>query len=218
MHLALLALVLAQAPPAAAPAPKPVPTGPFVALEVAQGRNALGTIVIALNAEKAPVTVKNFLGYVRAGYYDGTVFHRVIPGFMIQGGGFTSDIKEKPAGEPIKNEASNGLRNSRGTIAMARLDAPNSATTQFYINLRANHTLDYGIRGAGYAVFGEVVEGMGVVDRIATVPTTRRGPYENVPEVAVVIKQAREVAAPASLAQPAVSPPAAQPPADPPKP
>ena len=214
MHVALLALVLAQAPPAAAPAPKPAPTGPFVALDVTQGRNALGTITIALNAEKAPVTVENFLEYVRFGYYDGTIFHRVIPGFMIQGGGFTQDIKEKPGREPIKNEASNGLRNARATVAMARLDAPNSATSQFYINLRANHMLDYGIRGAGYAVFGEVVEGMDVVDRIATVPTTRRGPHENVPEVAVVIKQAREVPAPASLAQPVVS----QPPAEPPKP
>ncbi len=218
MHLALLALVLAQAPPAATPPPKPPPAGPFVALEVSQGRNALGTITIALNPEKAPVTVKNFLDYVRSGYYDGTVFHRVIPGFMVQGGGFTPDIKEKPGKEPIKNEASSGLRNARGTIAMARLDAPNSATSQFYINLRANHTLDYGIRGAGYAVFGEVVEGMDVVDRIATVPTTRRGPYENVPEVAVVIRQAREVPAPASLAQPAAAPPAAQPPVEPPKP
>ena len=206
MHLALLVLVLAQAPPAAATAPKPAPTGPFVALEVAQGRNALGTVTVALNAEKAPITVKNFLEYVRSGHYDGTVFHRVIPGFMIQGGGFTPDIKEKPAGEPIRNEASNGLRNARGTIAMARLDAPHSATSQFYINLRANHTLDYGIRGAGYAVFGEVVEGMDVVDRIATVPTTRRGQHENVPEVAVVIRQAREVPARPSAPQPASAP------------
>ena len=177
MHVALLALVLVQAPPAGAPPAKPAPTGPFVALEVAQGRTTLGTITVALNPEKAPTTVRNFLEYVRSGYYEGTVFHRVIPGFMVQGGGFTPDIKEKPAGEPIRNEASNGLRNARGTIAMARLDAPNSATSQFYINLRANHTLDYGIRGAGYAVFGEVVEGMDVVDRIALVPTTRRGPY-----------------------------------------
>jgi peptidyl-prolyl cis-trans isomerase A (cyclophilin A) len=204
MLLALLALVLAQAPPAAAPSPpKPAPAGPFVTLEVTQGRNTLGTITLALNAEKAPTTVKNFLEYVRSGYYDGTVFHRVIPGFMIQGGGFTPDIKEKPAGEPIRNEAGNGLRNARGTIAMARLDAPNSATSQFYINLRSNHTLDYGIRGAGYAVFGDVVDGMDVVDRIATVPTTRRGPHENVPEVAVVVRQAREVEAPAAAAAPA---------------
>jgi peptidyl-prolyl cis-trans isomerase A (cyclophilin A) len=177
-----------------------------VALEVTQGRNALGTITIALNPEKAPISVKNFLEYVRSGYYDGTVFHRVIPGFMAQGGGFTPDIKEKPAGEPIRNEASNGLRNARGTVAMARLDAPNSATSQFYINLRANHTLDYGIRGAGYAVFGEVVAGMDVVDRIAMVPTTRRGPYENVPEVAVAISRAREVAAPPVVPEPASEP------------
>jgi peptidyl-prolyl cis-trans isomerase A (cyclophilin A) len=218
MLCALVALVLAQAPAPGAAPPKPVPTGPFVALEVAQGRTDLGTITIALYPDKAPVTVKNFLGYVRSGYYDGTVFHRVIPGFMIQGGGLTSDIKEKPAGEPIKNEASNGLRNARGTVAMARLDAPNSATSQFFVNLRPNYTLDYGIRGAGYAVFGEVVEGMGVVDKIATVPTTRRGPYENVPEVAVVIKKAREVPAPASLTQPAAPPSASQPPAPPPNP
>jgi cyclophilin family peptidyl-prolyl cis-trans isomerase len=216
MPFALLVLLLVQAPPAAAP-PKPAPAGPFVALEVAQGRTTLGTIVIALNAEKAPVSVENFLGYVRSGYYDGTVFHRVIPTFMIQGGGFTSDIKEKPAGDPIKNEASNGLRNSRGAIAMARLDAPGSATSQFFINLRPNHMLDYGIRGAGYAVFGEVIEGMDVVERIAAVPTTRRGPHENVPEVAVVIRQAREVPAPASPAAPAAQP-APQAPAEPPKP
>ena len=218
MPFALFALVLAQAQAPAAAPPKPVPKGPFVALDVAQGRSALGTITIALDPEKAPITVKNFLGYVRSGYYDGTVFHRVIPGFMIQGGGFTPDIKEKPAGEPIKNEASNGLRNARGTVAMARLDAPNSATSQFFINLRPNYSLDYGIRGAGYAVFGEVVEGMAVVDKIASVPTTPRGQYENVPEVAVVIKQAREVPAPASLTQPAAPQPASEPSAQPPNP
>jgi peptidyl-prolyl cis-trans isomerase A (cyclophilin A) len=218
MLFALFALAVAQAQAPAAPPPKPVPTGPFVALDVAQGSNDLGTITIGLYSDRAPITVKNFLDYVRSGYYDGTVFHRVIPGFMVQGGGFTSDIKEKPAGQPIRNEASNGLRNTRGSVAMARLDAANSATSQFFINLRPNYTLDYGIRGAGYAVFGEVVEGMAVVDRIATVPTTRRGPYENVPEVAVVIKHAREVPAPASLTQPAVPQPASQPPALPPKP
>ena len=218
MLLALFALAVAQAQAPAAPPPKPVPTGPFVALDVAQGRTDLGTITIGLYADKAPVTVKNFLDYVRSGYYDGTVFHRVIPGFMVQGGGFTPDIKEKPAGEPIKNEASNGLRNTRGSVAMARLDAPNSATSQFFINLRPNYTLDYGIRGAGYAVFGEVVEGMDVVDKISAVPTTRRGQFENVPEIAVVIKQAREVPAPASLTQPAAAPPSTQPAAPPPKP
>jgi len=217
MLFALFALVLAHAKAPAAPPPKPTPAGPFVALEVTQGRNTLGTITIGLYSDKAPVTVKNFLGYVRSGFYDGTIFHRVIPTFMIQGGGLTPDVKEKPGGDPIKNEANNGLRNTRGSVAMARLDAPNSATSQFFINLRPNYTLDYGIRGAGYAVFGEVVEGMDVVDQISGVPTTRRGPFENVPEVAVVIKQAREVPAPASLAQPA-APPATQPAAPPPKP
>jgi cyclophilin family peptidyl-prolyl cis-trans isomerase len=218
MLLALFALVLAQPQAPAATAPKPVPNGPFVALDVAQGRTDLGTITIALYPEKAPVTVKNFLDYVRSGYYDGTIFHRVIPGFMIQGGGLTPDVKEKPGGEPIKNEASNGLRNARGSVAMARLDAPNSATSQFFINLRPNYTLDFGIRGAGYAVFGEVVEGMDVVDKIAAVPTTRRGDYENLPEVGVVIKKAREVPAPASLTQPPAAQPASQPPAEPSKP
>lgn len=220
MHLVLLALLLGQAPAAApaAPAPaKPAPTGPFVALEVAQGHTELGTIVIALNPAQAPISVKNFLDYVRSGFYDGTVFHRVIPGFMIQGGGFTPDIKEKPANEPIKNEARNGLRNTRGTVAMARLDAANTATSQFFINLRPNYTLDYGIRGAGYAVFGEVVSGMDVVDKIAAVPTTRRGMYENVPEVAVEIRRAREVPAPPA-APPEPAPPAPQAPAEVPKP
>jgi peptidyl-prolyl cis-trans isomerase A (cyclophilin A) len=198
LQLALV-LVLAQAPAAAPPAPTtvppPPPAGPVVALDVTQGRTVLGTITIALDAEKAPISVANFMEYLRSGYYDGTVFHRVIPGFMIQGGGFTTEIKEKPGRGPIRNEARNGLRNARGAVAMARVDAPDSATSQFYINLRDNHALDYGIRGAGYAVFGHVVEGMEVVDRIAMVPTTQRGPYENVPEVAVVIKEAREVKA-----------------------
>jgi peptidyl-prolyl cis-trans isomerase A (cyclophilin A) len=218
MLFAFFALALAQAKAPAAPPPVPTPTGPFVALEVTQGRNTLGTITIGLYSDKAPVTVKNFLGYVRSGFYDGTIFHRVIPGFMIQGGGLTPDVKEKKGGDPIRNEASNGLRNTRGSVAMARLDAPNSATSEFFINLRPNYTLDYGIRGAGYAVFGEVVEGMDVVDKISAVATTRRGQYENVPEVAVVIKQAREVPAPASLAQPAPAPPPTQPAAPPPRP
>jgi cyclophilin family peptidyl-prolyl cis-trans isomerase len=218
MLFALVALLLAQAPAPAAAPPKPSPKGPFVALEVTQGRNTLGTITIGLYSDKAPATVKNFLDYVHSGFYDGTIFHRVIPGFMIQGGGLTPDVKEKTGGEPIKNEANNGLRNARGTVAMARLDAPNSATSQFFINLRPNYTLDYGIRGAGYAVFGEVVEGMDVVDKISAVSTTRRGQYENVPEVAVVIKQAREVPAPAPLTQPAAPQPVSQPPPQPPKP
>jgi len=202
MLLALaLALVQAAAPPAQTapqptPPPRPAPSGPYVALEVTQGRTALGTIVIGLYQDKAPITVDNFLKYVRAGHYDGTVFHRVIPGFMIQGGGYTPEMEEKPTRPPIRNEARNALRNSRGAVAMARIDDPDSATSQFFINLRDNHSLDFGIRGAGYAVFGEVVKGMEVVDRIAALPTTSRGPHQNVPEVSVVIRRALEVPAP----------------------
>jgi peptidyl-prolyl cis-trans isomerase A (cyclophilin A) len=216
MQLLALALVLAQATtpaaaPPAAPAPQPAPTGPFVAFDVAQGRTVFGTITIALDPEKSPISVGNFLKYVRSGHYEGTVFHRVMPGFMIQGGGFTPEMEEKPTEGPIKNEAKNGLRNSRGTVAMARKNDPDSADGQFFVNLRDNHRLDYGIGGAGYAVFGQVVEGMDVVDRIATVPTASRGPHENVPQMAVVIKKAREVKAP----EPAAAPKAA---AEPPKP
>jgi peptidyl-prolyl cis-trans isomerase A (cyclophilin A) len=223
MQLATLVLVLVQAaspaaadPAQPAPAPTPTTTGPFVALEVSQGRTPLGTITIALDAAKAPVSVENFLTYVRAGHYDGTVFHRVIPGFMIQGGGYTPELEEKPTRPPIDNEARNGLRNSRGTVAMARITAPNSATSQFYINLRDNHRLDFGISGAGYAVFGQVVQGMEVVDRIAAVPITTRGQHENVPQSSVIIRKAREVQwtptpAPAVPAAPSVaSQPAAQ--------
>jgi cyclophilin family peptidyl-prolyl cis-trans isomerase len=211
MSLLALALVLAQAAPLAPPAaeapPKPVPAGPVVALDVAQGRTALGTITIALNPEKAPISVRNFLAYLRAGHYDGTIFHRVIPGFMVQGGGFTIELEEKATRPPIRNEAKNGLRNSRGTVAMARTGDPDSATSQFYVNVRDNHRLDFGIGGAGYAVFGEVIEGMDVVDRIAMVPTTSRGPHQNIPQVAVVIKKAREVKA----ADPAAAPKPAEP-------
>jgi cyclophilin family peptidyl-prolyl cis-trans isomerase len=217
MQLIAVALALAQAatpstvppapqaaPPVSQPAPA-APTGPFVAFDVAQGRTAFGTITIALDAEKAPLSVRNFLKYARSGHYDGTVFHRVMPGFMIQGGGFTPELEEKPTQGPIKNEARNGLRNSRGTVAMARTSNPDSADAQFFINLRDNHRLDYGIGGAGYAVFGQVVEGMDVVDRIAMVPTASRGQHENVPQMAVVIRNVREVKAPApKAAEPAV--------------
>lgn len=203
MHLAALALVLAQAtapaapaaPPVAEPAPKPAPTGPVVAFEVAQGRTVFGTITIALNPEKAPLSVRNFLKYVRSGHYEGTVFHRVIPGFMIQGGGFTPALEEKPTEGPIRNEAKNGLRNSRGTVAMARKNDPDSADSQFFINLRDNHRLDYGIGGAGYAVFGEVIEGMDVADKVAAVSTASRGQHDDVPQMAVVIRKVREVEA-----------------------
>jgi peptidyl-prolyl cis-trans isomerase A (cyclophilin A) len=191
---ALIFLVAQAAAPATpAPAPAPPPKGPFVTLEVSQNRQPLGTITLALDREKAPISVDNFLQYVKAGHYDGTVFHRVMPSFMIQGGGYTPELEEKPTREAILNEAKNGLRNSRGTVAMARLNDPNSATSQFFINLRDNHRLDFGIDGAGYAVFGQVVEGMDIVDRIATVPRTSRGQHENVPEVPIIIRHAREI-------------------------
>jgi peptidyl-prolyl cis-trans isomerase A (cyclophilin A) len=183
-----------QAPATApAPTPKPAPAGPFVSLEVSQGRQALGTIVIALNREKAPVSVDNFLQYVKAGHYDGTVFHRVMPAFMIQGGGYTPELVERPTRPAIKNEARNGLRNSRGTLSMARTENPDSATAQFFINVRDNHRLDFGIGGAGYAVFGEVVEGLEIADRISLTPTTPRGPHQNAPQTSVVIRRAREL-------------------------
>jgi peptidyl-prolyl cis-trans isomerase A (cyclophilin A) len=210
MELAALVLMLAQAtlavPPGKTSPPQPAHAGPFVALEVVQGPTSLGTITIVLDKEKAPVTVDNFLKYVRAKHYDGTVFHRVMPNFMIQGGNFTPELEERPNGPAIVNEAKNGLRNSHGTVAMARTSDPNSATDQFFINLRDNHRLDYGISGAGYAVFGEVIDGMEVVDRIALAPTSSRGQYENVPEVSVIIKRAREV-----KAAPAPKPTAAKP-------
>jgi cyclophilin family peptidyl-prolyl cis-trans isomerase len=207
MHAAALVLVLAQAtgpagPPPSAPA-EAAPTGPFVALDVTQGRAPLGTIVMALDKEKAPVSVENFLAYLRAGHYDGTIFHRVRPNFMAQGGGYTPEMEEKPQRPPIENEARNGLRNSRGSVAMARLSAPNSATSQFFINVRDNHMLDFGIGGAGYAVFGRVVEGMEIVDKIVAVPTTSRGQHQDVPQVPIIIRKARELPSWAPKAAPA---------------
>ena len=152
----------------------------------------LGDIVVELNAAKAPKTVDNFLLYVKAGQYDGTVFHRVIENFMIQGGGFSPDLKEKPTRAPIPLEARNGLSNSRGTLAMARTSDPNSATAQFFINVQDNTFLDAAKSpdGNGYAVFGKVVSGMDVVDRIRAVQTGNRGPYQNVPLQPVTIIKA----------------------------
>lgn len=149
-----------------------------------------GTIKIELWADKAPITVKNFLRYVDEGYYDGTVFHRVISNFMIQGGGMTPDLKSKATRDPIKNEASPELKNDRGTIAMARTNMVNSATSQFFINVVDNDFLNHKSKtpmGWGYAVFGKIVEGMDVVDKIKDVPTTTQGQFENVPETPVVI-------------------------------
>ncbi len=132
---------------------------------------SLGDIKLELYEEEAPITVGNFLSYVEEGFYDSTIFHRVINNFMIQGGGITADMKQKPTKAPIKNEADNGLRNERGTIAMARTAEVNSATSQFFINHRDNSFLDHGVRDFGYAVFGKVVEGIEVVDKIAAVQT-----------------------------------------------
>ena len=156
-----------------------------------------GVITLELDAEKAPVTVANFLAYVEAGHYDNTVFHRVIDGFMIQGGGFEPGMKQKATGEQIKNEADNGLKNDRGTIAMARTQAPHSATAQFFINVADNAMLDHpGHDGWGYCVFGRVVEGMEVVDRIKDVDTKYNPQMgeESLPLVPPKIKVARRVA------------------------
>ena len=152
-------------------------------------KTSLGNIKIELMQRESPITVKNFLSYVEAGYYSGTILHRVIPGFMVQGGGFTSDMKVKKTGQPIKNEASNGLKNDRGTIAMARTSAPDSATSQFFINLVNNDNLNRPLPdGHGYAVFGKVIAGMDVVDKIASVSTGVTMGFPNVPKTPVVIK------------------------------
>jgi peptidyl-prolyl cis-trans isomerase A (cyclophilin A) len=146
-----------------------------------------GDIVIELDAAKAPGTVANFMSYVRAGHYDGTVFHRVIDGFMIQGGGMDARLREKPTKAPIKLEAGNGLSNVRGTLAMARTNNPDSATAQFFINVVDNPRLDS--FGGGYAVFGRVIEGMDVVDRIRAVPTQAQGMHQNVPITPITINK-----------------------------
>jgi cyclophilin family peptidyl-prolyl cis-trans isomerase len=158
-------------------------------------QTSMGNIVIELNAQAAPVTVKNFLQYVHDGFYDSTIFHRVIPGFMIQGGGFTEQMEKKEKREPIVNEASNGLPNERGTIAMAQSPGnPDSATCQFFINHNNNTFLNYVENGnPGYAVFGKVIEGMDTVDAIASTKTTTRMTYENVPEKPILIKSATVV-------------------------
>ncbi|TXJ01903.1 MAG: peptidyl-prolyl cis-trans isomerase [Aquabacterium sp.] len=150
-----------------------------------------GDIVIQLDAAKAPKTVANFLSYVKSGHYSGTIFHRVIDGFMIQGGGMTEDLREKPTNPPIPLESNNGLSNLRGTIAMARTSVPDSATAQFFINVKDNLFLNATGPGSrdGYAVFGKVTKGMDVVDKIRTVNTTRKGPHGDVPVTPIIIKQ-----------------------------
>jgi peptidyl-prolyl cis-trans isomerase A (cyclophilin A) len=155
---------------------------------------SLGKVTIELFQKDAPTSVKNFLSYVKDGFFNETIFHRVIPGFMVQGGGFTAGMKEKPTGAPIRNEAANGLKNDRGTIAMARTANPDSASAQFFINLVDNQGLNRpSPDGHGYAVFGKVVKGMDVVDKIAGVKTGTVGPFQNVPLKPVVIKSVKVV-------------------------
>lgn len=156
-----------------------------------------GTITLKLDAEKAPKTVENFLSYVRAGHYDNTIFHRVIGNFMIQGGGFTPGMDQKPTNAPVENEGANGLKNKRGSIAMARTNDPHSATAQFFINTVDNDFLDFKAPTGsawGYCVFGEVVEGLDVVDAIRKVKTGNKGFHQDVPVEDVIIEKAEEIA------------------------
>nr|WP_265089979.1 peptidylprolyl isomerase [Psychrobacter aquimaris] len=153
----------------------------------------MGAIVIELNEEKAPKTVENFLNYVKSGQYDGTIFHRIIDGFMIQGGGMDAEMNEKPTNAPIENEADNGLKNDKGTIAMARTQDPHSATSQFFINVKDNDFLNHSgknMQGWGYTVFGKVTSGMDVIEKMRGVPTGRFGMHADVPKEPVVINSA----------------------------
>ena len=155
-----------------------------------------GDITLELDKEKAPITVENFLSYVDSGFYDGTIFHRVIDNFMVQGGGFTPDLKQKRTNNPIKNEAKNGLANEVGTIAMARTNVVDSATAQFFINVNNNDFLNHkgdAPSGYGYAVFGKVVEGMPIVNRMKATATTTTGGYQDVPKEPIIIKKAKRL-------------------------
>jgi peptidyl-prolyl cis-trans isomerase A (cyclophilin A) len=164
----------------------------FAANPQLEVKTSLGTISIELYQDKAPKSVENFLQYAKDDFYNGTVFHRVIPGFMIQGGGFTPEMKQKDTRAPIQNEARNGLKNQTGTLAMARTGDPHSATAQFFINLRDNSFLDYPSRdGWGYAVFGKVTQGFDIVQKIAMVPTGNAGPHQNVPSTPVIIESVK---------------------------
>ena len=167
-------------------------TQPLLAQDVTRAlmKTSMGDIHLELYPDKAPASVENFVQYAKDGFYDGTIFHRVIGSFMIQGGGFTPDMQKKPTREPIPNEAANGLSNRRGTIAMARLPQPHSATSQFFINVQNNMNLDYsGGNNWGYAVFGRVTQGMEVVDDIRFVQTTTKPPFSDVPVEPVIIEQ-----------------------------
>ncbi len=191
MRMTFVATLVLLAAVAPGDAQETAKGNPQVVLETTKGK-----IVLELYPDKAPVTVKNFLAYVDAKFYDGTIFHRVIPNFMIQGGGFTADMNQKPTTDPIQNEADNGLKNRRGTIAMARTNIPDSATSQFFINSVNNDFLNFkskSAQGWGYAVFGKVAEGLDVVDAISAVKTGTSGRFRDVPAEPVVIKSARRV-------------------------
>ena len=174
-------------------------TGAFAANPQLDIKTNFGTITVELYPEKAPKTVENFLQYIKSGFYKDSIFHRVIPGFMIQGGGFSKAMEQKPARDPVAIESNNGLKNAIGTIAMARTQNPNSATAQFFINLTDNAFLNYtapNVRGYGYTVFGKVVKGMDVVEKIARVPTGPGGPFpQDVPQQQVVIEDVKRVKA-----------------------
>jgi cyclophilin family peptidyl-prolyl cis-trans isomerase len=176
-----------QVPPLQAPAPTPAPGNPVVVVSTSAGE-----ITLELFKDRAPVSVENFIQYVREGFYEGTIFHRVKAGYVVQGGGFTPEMVERATRPPIQNEATNGLKNVRGSVAMARTRALRSATSQFYINLANNGALDhrgYSPDDFGYAVFGRVLAGMEVVDRIAATPTGMSGEHEDVPKTPVVIEK-----------------------------
>ena len=186
--LRILLLCLSLILPGIAVAEEATAPDPHVVIQTSEG-----DITVKLFADKSPITVANFLAYVDSGFYNGTIFHRVIPDFMIQGGGFDPDMNEKGTSDPIVNESKNRLHNTRGTLAMARTNDPNSATSQFFINHRSNLNLDWAPGREGYAVFGEVVEGMEVVDFIAMTPTGRAGRMGDVPKQAIVIKEVQRL-------------------------
>ncbi len=155
----------------------------------------LGDFTIELLEKEAPLSVANFLKYIEDGFFDGTIFHRIVPGFVIQGGGFTEDLTQKSTNPPVKNEADNGLKNSRGTLSMARTNDINSATSQFFVNLKDNDFLDHSRGNFGYAVFAKVTDGMDVVDKIAAVETGRKRGFDDVPVDAVIMKSVRKITA-----------------------
>jgi cyclophilin family peptidyl-prolyl cis-trans isomerase len=177
----------------AAPAAEAKPAAATAVVKI-KLETSKGDIELELDGEKAPISVANFVKYVKSGHYTDTIFHRVIPGFMVQAGNFKANMEEKMNEAPIKNESQNGLKNARGTIAMARTSVPDSATSQFFINVNDNANLDYpSFDGVGYAVFGKVTKGMDVVDAIVAVPTTQKGPHGDVPVEPITIKSAKVV-------------------------